>query len=215
MSEFQLSPENRLNMTNYEEWFFQIGNFLTAKNVFDYVEQNVIHKLETQMAAIPAEEVDAVEQFTNQLRIAIINDALAKTIICNNVTNEAIKYIKGLRTAFEIIEKLKAIYKGNKSADIHLLIEKFYTLKAKDISNCKDDLNQTNEIFKKLEKNNTNLSSLEKLRIIYLSFPNELKYHLRPKGNENVDNFIQQAYDVNNFQMYLKHNTKYKNSNIK
>jgi len=30
-----------------------------------------------------------------------------------------------------------------------------------------------------------------------------------------VDNFIQQAYDVINFQMYLKHNTKYKNSNIK
>jgi len=108
MSEFQLSPENRLNKTNYEEWFFQIGNFLTAKNVFDYVEQNVIHKLETQMAAIPAEEVDAVEQFTNQLRIAISNDALTKTIICNNVTNEAVKHIKGLRTAFEIIEKLKS-----------------------------------------------------------------------------------------------------------
>jgi len=50
MSEFQLSPENWLNKTNYEEWFFQIGNILTAKNVFDYVEQNVIHKLETQMA---------------------------------------------------------------------------------------------------------------------------------------------------------------------
>jgi len=30
-----------------------------------------------------------------------------------------------------------------------------------------------------------------------------------------VDNFIQQAYDVINFQMYLKHNTKYKDSNIK
>ena len=89
--------------------FFQIGNFLTAKNVFDYVEQNVIHKLETQMAAIPAEEVDALEQFTNQLRIAITNDALAKTIICNNnVTNEVIKHIKGLRTVFEIIEKLKS-----------------------------------------------------------------------------------------------------------
>ena len=155
------------------------------------MEQNVIHKLETQMAVIPAEDVDAVEQFTNQLRTAITNDALAKTIICNNVTNEAIKHIKGLRTAFEIIEKLKAIYKGNESADIHLLIEKLYTLKAKDISNCKDVLNQINEIFKKLEKNNTNLSNLEKLRIIYLSFPNELKYHLRPKGNENVDNFIQ------------------------
>ena len=109
MSEFQLSPENRLNMTNYEEWFFQIGNFLTAKNV----------------------------------------------------------------------------------------------------------LNQITEIFKKLEENNTNLSNLEKLRIIYLSFPNELKYQLRPKGNENVDNFIQQTYDVINFQMYLKHNIKYKDSNIK
>jgi len=33
--------------------------------------------------------------------------------------------------------------------DIHLLIEKLYTLKAKDISNCKDVLNQINEIFKK------------------------------------------------------------------
>ena len=48
------------------------------------------------MAAIPAEEVDALEQFTNQLRIAISNDALTKTIICNNVTNEAVEHIKEL-----------------------------------------------------------------------------------------------------------------------
>jgi len=148
MSEFQLSSENRFNKTNYEEWFFQIGNFLTAKNVFDFVEQNVIHNLGTQIATVPAEEADAIEQITNQLRIVITNDALAKTIICNNVINEAIKHIKGLRTAFEIIEKLKIIYKGNEFVDIHFLIGKLYTLKAKGISNCKDVLNQINELFK-------------------------------------------------------------------
>jgi hypothetical protein len=64
------------------------------------------------------------------------------------VINEAIKHIKGLRTAFEIIEKLKIIYKGNEFVDIHFLIGKLYTLKAKGISNCKDVLNQINELFK-------------------------------------------------------------------
>jgi hypothetical protein len=55
-------------------------------------------------------------------------------IIIANIPKDAFKYIKSLNNGFNIMEKLKEIYKGNKSTDIQFIVERLYPLKIKNCS---------------------------------------------------------------------------------
>ena len=105
--------------------------------------------------------------------------------------------------------KLKEIYEGSENTDIQLLIDILCSFKAKSIYECKDVINGIKETLNYLKKYNTYLGKLEKLRILYSSFPVYLKIRLHPRGNEDVDNNIKDVYDILNFQIYLKQNAKY------
>ncbi|KAG4107287.1 hypothetical protein H8356DRAFT_1387316 [Neocallimastix lanati (nom. inval.)] len=79
----------------------------------------------------------------------------------------------------------------------------------------------SNEIYTGIEnadKHNTFLGKLEKFKILFLSFPVDLKIRLQLRGNEDVDNFIkditkQPAINGNYMDNNLKKNTLYKSKN--
>jgi len=99
-------------------------------------------------------------------------DALASTIISKYVSQEVLNYIRYLTTAYDIMEKLKTLYGKKKTADLNYLLKKLYSLKAKkNLSDCKDIINQIKEIFEVMEKNNIKLGTWEKIRVLYLSYP--------------------------------------------
>ena len=54
---------------------------------------------------------------------------------------------------------------------------------------------------------------MEKNRILYLSFPKSLRDQIHPDGTENVDEFLKEALNKINFQIYL-HSTIDYNKNI-
>jgi len=86
-----------------------------------------------------------------------------------------LEFIKGLDTAYKFVEKLKSLYGKKKSSDVQYWMRKMYSLKAKNLSDCKDVINQIKEIFDIMTKNNANLGDWEKIRVLYLSFPKILK----------------------------------------
>jgi len=125
-----------------------------------------------------------------------------------NSPKDVLKHIKNLQTASDIMTKLKEFYKGSENADIQLLMDKLYSLKTKGINDCKDVINEIKEIFSSLEKHRTYLGKLEKLRILYRSFSVDLKIRLQPRGNEDVENFIKEAFDILNFSNVFKKETQ-------
>ncbi|KAG4102132.1 hypothetical protein H8356DRAFT_1073872 [Neocallimastix lanati (nom. inval.)] len=158
-TEFQLKQEVCLNKTNFNEWSFLIKNALMAKKVSDYVDKDLITPLEIQVNSPKICDADIYSNLSNQLKTAKSYDALAITIINSIVPMDALKHIKNLQTAFDIMTKLKEIYKGSKNADVYLLMNKLYSLKAKCINECKDVISEIKEIFSSLEKHRSILGN--------------------------------------------------------
>jgi len=112
-------------------------------------------------------------------------------LLSMHLNKDELKHIENLQNTFDIIAILKELYNGSENADVQLLMVKLYSLKTKSIYSCKDVISEIKKkIFSSLEKHNIYLGKLEKLMILYLSFPVNLKILLQPRGNEDVDNFI-------------------------
>ncbi len=65
------------------------------------------------------------------------------------------------------MEKLKSLYGEEKSSDIQYWMKKIYSLKAKNLSDCKDVINKIKEIFDIMEKNKVSLGNWEMTRIYF------------------------------------------------
>ncbi|ORX33612.1 hypothetical protein BCR36DRAFT_448949 [Piromyces finnis] len=83
------------------------------------------------------------------------------------------------------MQKLKVLYRKKKIADPNYWLKKLYSLKAKNLTDCKDIINQINEIFYVMNRNNIQLGTWEKIRVLYLSFPKNLREKIHPNGNES------------------------------
>ena len=217
-NEIKLQPEERLNKSNFEEWEFLITNILKSKKILNYTKSDVVGKIRKKL--IEAENLPKDEKYnatiknlTSQLEDAEANDALACTILITNVSKDILEYIKRLESAFDIMQKLKSLYGNKKSADIQYWMKKMYSLRAKNLFECKDVINQINEIFDIMNRNNANLGEWEKIRILYLSFPKALKDQIHPTCTEKVEQFLSDAINKINFQLYL-HSTIDYNKNI-
>jgi hypothetical protein len=82
-------------------------------------------------------------------------------IISSAVPKDALKYIK--KKAFKLhntMAKLKKIYKGSENADVQLLADKLYSLKAKNIYEYKDIISKIKKIFSSIVKSNKYFSEI-------------------------------------------------------
>ncbi|OUM59001.1 hypothetical protein PIROE2DRAFT_64053 [Piromyces sp. E2] len=57
-----------------------------------------------------------------------------------------------------------------------------------------------------MDKNNIQLGSWEKIRVLYLAFPKNLREQIHPDGNESVEDFLKESINKINFQIYLHSN---------
>jgi len=219
MSENKVQLEERLNKYNFEEWEFLISNILKSKKILKYIQFDLINNLKFELTGLinkvkkTDEDLKAIKSLESKIDEAEAKDALACTIISTNVSKEILEYIKRLSTSYEIMQKLRSLYGKKKSSDVQYWLKKLYSLRAKDLSDCKDTINQIKEIFEIMEGNNATLGEWEKIRILYLSFPKNLRDQIHPDGTENVDDFIKEALNKINFQIYL-HSTIDYNKNI-
>ncbi|KAG4102656.1 hypothetical protein H8356DRAFT_1324587 [Neocallimastix lanati (nom. inval.)] len=175
-TEFQLKQEVCLNKTNFDEWSFLIKNSLMTKKKSKLTQQDLG-------------------------MIAKSYDALTKAIIISNVPKDVLKHIKNFQTVFDIMAKLKEIYKGSENA--------------KSIYDCNDIISEIKELFSYLEKHNKYLRKLEKLRMLYLSFPQQAI----KEDYIDVDLFFKNNVDSHNIDDYkfnlLNKNRNYANYNNK
>jgi len=68
-------------------------------------------------------------------------------IISLNVPKEVFEYIKRLETTFDIMQKLKNLNGKKKSSDLQYRTKEMYSIKAKNLSERRDVINQIEEIF--------------------------------------------------------------------
>jgi len=200
-----LLPEDRLNKNNYEEWHFVIENILESNDILDNARTDVMGTLEQQIIEIRRTEnpdPNTVRNLERQYLETKKKDAMAKTIICTNVSHEVVGKIKGLTTAFAVMEKIKTLYGRRRSDDVQYLLKKMYSIKAKSIYECKEAVTELLEIFEKLNNLNVNMDELEKIRILYLSFPLILQIMAVPEENQNLDNYLSKVRHIVNFRIY-------------
>ncbi|ORX50269.1 hypothetical protein BCR36DRAFT_326810, partial [Piromyces finnis] len=213
--ELKLQPEERLNKDNFEEWEFLINNILKSKKILSYVKTNKIEELKKKLETEKGNTIQnkqAIKEMEEEIDEAEAMDALACTIISTNVSKEVLDYIKRLSSAYDIMKKLKSMYGKKKSADIQYWMKKMYSLKATDLSECKDVINQIKEIFDIMSRSNANLGDWEKIRVLYLSFPKTLRNYIHPDGTETVEDFLNQAINKINFLIYLNSSIDYNRS---
>ena len=200
-----LLPEDRLNKKNFEEWNFVIGNILQSNKVSKYVESDVIGELEKKLTDLRTNEVQdssAVGNLKSEITKAKDEDAKAKTIISTNVSYEVIEKIKGLKTAFAIMEKIKNIYGKKKSSDVQFLLKKMYSIHAKNLYECKEVIAELLEVFEKLETLKFNMDEIERIRIIYVALPKSIQNLVCPTEEITLVKFLEKTQYVINFQIY-------------
>eukprot|EP00833_Pecoramyces_ruminatium_P002444 jgi/Orpsp1_1/1176476/evm.model.c7180000057769.1 len=218
--ETKLQNEERLNKNNFDEWEFLISNILKSKKILKYVQSDIIgnlkEKLEEEKRKSGQREKPSkiIKDLETKIEDAEFENALACTIISTNVSKEILEYIKRINSAYDIMQKLKTLYGKKKSSDVQYWMRKMYSLKAKNLSECKDVINQIKEIFNIMTRNNANLGVWKKTRILYLSFPKILRDQIHPDGTQTMDEFLNEITNKINFHIYL-HSTIDFNKNIK
>jgi len=175
MSENKIQLEERLNKHNFEEWEFLISNILKSKKILKYIKSDY-NNLKTELglttkAKKTEEDRKAIKSLEIKIDEAEAKDALACTIISTNVSKEILEYIKRLSTSYEIMQKLRSLYGKKKSSDVQYWFKKMYSLKAKNLSDCKDVINQIKEIFDIMEGNNATLGEWKKIEFFTYPFP--------------------------------------------
>ena len=121
-----LLPQDRLNKNNFEEWQYVIENILESEEILDYIKSDVLGALDEKLkTAKKAKNPDAnlIQTIEVKIKKARKLDAKAKTIISTNVSHEVLEKVKGLKTSFAIMEKIKNLYGRKKSSDVQYLLK--------------------------------------------------------------------------------------------
>ena len=113
-NETKLRTEDILNKDNFENWEFLIKNILKSLKILQYVNENVIGKLNDNLKEEKGkpksdETVKAIKDLEKDIKEAETQDALASTIISKNISQEVLSYIRYLTTAYDIMKKLKVL----------------------------------------------------------------------------------------------------------
>jgi len=93
--------------------------FLSRRKILKYTETDLIGNLKENLKELKTNNLNnestkkQVEKLEKQIEDAEACDALASTILITNISKEILEYIKNLKSAFEIMQKLKSLY-GNK-----------------------------------------------------------------------------------------------------
>jgi len=210
---FQLREEDLLNRNNFESWFIKIHTALKARNLLKYIESDVLSNLNKKLKEIENTDDGKIKKIKKKIKSAEKRDALTKSIIHDNITKEPFEYIKRETNAYNAMKKLEKLYKRKKTFSVQIWMDKLNSMKANNINECNNIMNQIMETFKLMELNKHSLSNQEKLGIIYNSLPEEIKLTVIPSIDDSPNEFYERITKIITFKIYAdSKNTKETNN---
>jgi len=198
---FQLNQEELLvGEENFENWFVKISNAMRARKLLKYIKRDVLLKYK---------DIDKLDKKSlKKKKRAEAKAALASDIIFNNVTKDVFEFIKRDKNAYLQMKKLKKLFKREKSFRVQNWMNKLNSIKANDVRECANKLNQITEIFKLLDSHNYLLGNQEKLRLMYKALPDELQEVILPPVDEDPKKFYKNIIKKTSFKIYTNENQK-------
>ena len=100
-----------LNKKNYNVWLSRLEVSLTSMNLKEFIENDVIEQLKKKNPNDKA-----------RIKEAIMQDSKAQMVIFNTINIETHNSIRNLKTAYDILRKLKEKYEEdlNESMDVKI-----------------------------------------------------------------------------------------------
>jgi len=202
---FQLREDDLLTRYNYDSWFIKLYTALKARNLLKYIDSDILKTLNQKLLQMKNEDADegAIKKFKRKIRHAEKRDAQTKTIIHDNITKGPFEYIKRETTAYSTIKKLESLYRRHKTFSVQCWMDKLNSLRANNIDECSNVMNQIMEIFRIMEYNKHSLGDQEKLAIIYNSLPEEIKMTTTPSIDDPPNEFYEKVTKIITFKLYI------------
>ncbi|KAG4104109.1 hypothetical protein H8356DRAFT_1351088 [Neocallimastix lanati (nom. inval.)] len=161
---------------NFVLWYTSITGYLKAKKLHNYIVADALNYAES----------NTPENNNKGKKDITARDALAGSIIFNNVADSIKFYIKDCESAFLKMKKLKDLYE------------------AKNIYNTIPVINEIMELFRILNKSSMSPSKLEMLTIMFEALPKELQEKVNYSSSSTVDSFYKEIKDKQTTIAYRK-----------
>jgi len=182
-----------LNKKNYHVWLSRLEVSLTSMNLKEYIDNDVIEQLKRKDPNNKAKIKEAKRQ-----------DSKAQMVIFNTISIETRNRIRNLKTAYAILRKLKEKYEKDLNESMGKWISKLRFLKARNKKEVFTILNEIEEIYSNMEKNNLKLSKEEKMKFVYNAMPNDTQMKIVIDNDTNVDTFIKKIREFTKYEIYME-----------
>jgi hypothetical protein len=211
----------KLNGRNYNQWFLLLSSHLRSERLSDYITIDVVNNARSdlrdaaneaaRLAQLPQDQRDdealarqrnIVQGIRQAVEEAEAKEATVNSIIISNVTEKVLTYIQNINNPREKIEKLEFLYHRDEEEKYSLLLARIYNLKAKNVQNVMDVLNEIVEIFNVLDDTNLRINNLEKLIIMQEALPRDLAKEFKPRANIDPTAFYNEIKDTVTFYNY-------------
>ena len=237
MNTNNLVISQKLNGKNFDDWYLFIKNYLIAKKVFQFSEKDILSEKSAELNQTlvnlnaarnqldpnnPNPELQNIisnlqEQANNQqlaVEEATTKDAMVNSIILANVSSNVLKYIRRLDSAFCKMNKIKELYKRDDKEYLNFWYRKLYSLKAKDISDTMEIINEIMELFNLLQNTSMNPNDWEKLSIMHNALPEDIKKFVNFSANVTPVDFYNDIKNKVSIRNYNNQHYSYNSSNI-
>ncbi|ORY57940.1 hypothetical protein LY90DRAFT_506340 [Neocallimastix californiae] len=190
-----LNPEERLNKSNFEDWYPTVSSILKSKKLLDYISSDVLTTM--------ANDVRNGTKTQQDLEDAKVKDSVVRAFILTSITKEVKKKIRNSKTAYNIMAKIKEHYDKSKSNDVDHYIRKLNSLKSKNIDDSLEVISEIIDIFEILDEKNYRLGTLEKAKYINFAVPTEIRLRLPLKHDMDIDDFVSNVKEQINVLQYF------------
>lgn len=142
---------------NWTAWSFKMRIVLRSMNLFSIVE-----------GAVPATEEDQ-EKYMEK-------DAKAQGMLVTNISEKVIPQIVSCKTSKQIWDKLHTIYEQRGELSVHILQQKFFSMKFEDKETVSQFLGRFESLLSKLKNLNAEVSQTMAITKITSSLPSQFQH---------------------------------------
>ncbi|KAG4103062.1 hypothetical protein H8356DRAFT_1376298 [Neocallimastix lanati (nom. inval.)] len=182
-----------LNKKNYNVWLSRLEVSLTSMNLKEFIKNDVIEQLKKKNPNDKA-----------RIKEAIMQDSKAQMVIFNTINIETHNSIRNLKTAYDILRKLKEKYEEDLNESMEQWMSKLRLLKARNKKEVFNILNEIEEIYSNMEENNLNLSKEEKMIFIYNAMPSCTQMKIVIDNGTTVDSLIKKIREFTKYEIYME-----------
>lgn len=144
--------------TNYNNWKFRMHAVLEAKDLMEYVEEDL--------------EVITLHENDRDYRKHLKNEKRCKSVLIDHIADSQLEHIKDKTTAKEIFDALKSVFERKSVAGQLLLRKQLCTLKFDEIGNMNKHLLEFDNIIRELKGIGAKMEDIDVICQLLLTMPN-------------------------------------------